>query len=63
MEDTEQHYKWWTFTVFFPGETAEDEDYEYTESEQGLTLEDAKAKYRENNPEGIILAGGEEEDY
>lgn len=60
MADLE--YTWWRFKVYVPGSGEEgDEGYEYHESEQGCTLEEAKATYRADNPDVIVLAGGEAE--
>ena len=61
MEELE--YKWWRFKVYVPSDLDGEEGYEYSESEQGLTLEEAKATYRKENPDALVLAGGEEEDY
>ena len=49
---------WFTFSVYQPPSDDSEEGYEYNEEWYGVTLEDAKEKYRADNPDMIVLSGG-----
>lgn len=48
--------KWFEFKVWYPNDDGSEGGYEYDEGEQGISLEDAKDKYRRDNPGCLVLA-------